>query len=128
MCKRVSEKCSIELQLEFRLSLFLHYSVNEDQWALLKLKKFGGEEVWGISSWIFMGKWSDPWVSSRTDQSKYDARSGLQRVKSTEVVFKVCGIRYVGEVVFKIQVFVWSLQQSYPSDLGFVCPTKDCEH
>ena len=51
-------------------------------------------------------------MSSRVDHVSDGASSGLHRDRSTDVVFSVEGMRYVGEVSFRRCVFVLASRPS----------------
>ena len=67
----------------------------------------------GVSGLSVIGKWSDPCVSSNTDHWKFGCMSGLQNVRSMDVVFKLCWFCHVGVLLmFMMDVFVFVKKSS----------------
>ena len=99
-----SVKCSGVLFGVFWLRRFLHSSEWFSQFAFLKLYLKGGIDLTGTFDSKRMGKWSEPWVSSRTDHLREGAKEGVQRDRSNEDNFKFIEFWYVGMSSFKRKV------------------------
>ena len=91
MSRSSSEKCSAVLSVMFWLRRVLHSSEWFVQFAFLKLYWRGGGDFVGMFDSKRMGKWSDPWVSSRADQFREGAKEGVHRDKSNEDNFRSFG-------------------------------------